>query len=259
MKYAFNHNFEREYLARRRARRLRRFLAGLLLFIALAASNTATAANPTKTNGNTESHPADSSPTDIAGTNSVADDSAATNQVNVMDDTYKLAIGDQLSYRVWEDEDDPKVLPVTDSGDLEVPYLGRYPSVGKTCKQLAQEIKTELEKKYYYKATVVIAVDSKPKSRGKVYLAGAVGAAGPEDISGDETLTVSKAILRAGGLSGFADGKKVKVTRSTGDKPGDEKTFIVNVTKVLEDGKTEDDLTLQPGDFIFVPERVIRF
>ena len=232
-----------------------RLWAGVLLAVVLGVLNTA-GASTTVTNGAAAT----------AGTNGVttvvapaAADNAATNHVNVMDDSYKLAIGDQLSYRVWEDEDDPKVLPVTDSGELEVPYLGRYPAEGKTCKQLAWEIKTELEKKYYYKATVTIAVDSKPKSRGKVYLAGAVGAAGPEDISGDEVLTVSKAILRAGGLAGFADGKKVKVTRNTGDKPGEEKTIIVNVTKVLEGGKSEEDLPLQPGDFIFVPERVIRF
>jgi len=158
-----------------------------------------------------------------------------------------------------EDEEEPKIIVVTDSGDLEVPYIGRYPALGKTCKQLAQELKRELEKEYYWQATVVIAVDSKPKSRGKIYLVGAICAPGPQDISGDEALTVSKAVLRAGGLTGFADGKAVRVTRSTGPNPGNEKTFTVNVTRVFEKGKTEDDLALQPGDLIYVPERLIRF
>ena len=182
-----------------------------------------------------------------------------TNRVNVLDDKYNLAIGDQLSFQIIEDEDDPVHLVVTDSGDLQVPYLGRYPAVDKTCKQLAQELKVALEKEYYLQATVVIAVDLKPKSRGKIYLAGAISAPGPQDISGDEALTVSKAILRAGGLTSFADGKDVKVTRSTGTHSSDEKTFIVNVSRIYEKGKTEEDLPLQPGDFIFVPERMIRF
>jgi polysaccharide export outer membrane protein len=184
---------------------------------------------------------------------------AVTNYINVLDDQYRLAMGDQLSFRIVEDEEAPKIIVVTDSGDLEVPYLGRYPALGKTCKQLAQELKQELEKEYYRQATVVIAVDSKPKSRGKIYLVGAISAPGPQDIAGDEALTVSKAVLRAGGLTGFADGKAVRVTRSTGPNPGNEKTFTVNVTRVFEKGKTEDDVTLQPGDLIYVPERLIRF
>ena len=49
----------------------------------------------------------------------------ATNSAYVLDDTHKLAIGDRLSFRILEDEVDPKDVPVpyfvTDSGDLEVP------------------------------------------------------------------------------------------------------------------------------------------
>ena len=185
--------------------------------------------------------------------------SDVTNLANVLDDKYHLAIGDQLSFRILEDEDDPKIIGVTDSGDLEVPYIGRYPAAGKTCKALAQELKVELEKKYYLHATVVIAVDSKPKSRGKVYLVGAIGAPGAQDMSSEENLTVSKAILRAGGLTSFADGKDVRVTRILGTDPENETNFTVNVSQIYEQGKTKADLPLKPGDLIFVPERMIRF
>ena len=185
--------------------------------------------------------------------------SVSSNHFNVLDDTYRLAIGDQLSFRIIEDEEDPKLITVTDSGELEVPYVGRYPAVGKTCKQLALELKTELEKDYYRQATVIIAVNSKPKSRGKIYLVGAISAPGPIDISGDETMTVSKAILRAGGFTSFADGKDVRVTRNICINPMVETNFTVNVSQIFEKGKTENDLPLQPGDLIFVPERMIRF
>jgi polysaccharide export outer membrane protein len=184
---------------------------------------------------------------------------AMTNQVNLMDDKYRLAIGDQLSFRIMEDEEDPRVIPVTDSGELEVPYIGRFPAVGKTCKELAQQLKGELEKTYYVHATVIIAVDSKPRSRGKIYVTGAVGTQGAQEISGEEPLTVSRAILKAGGLSSYADGKNVKVTRSTGTNAADNKSFTVNVVEILEGGKMENDRPLQPGDFIYVPDRLIRF
>jgi protein involved in polysaccharide export with SLBB domain len=182
-----------------------------------------------------------------------------TNAFNVLDDKYHLAIGDQLSFRIVEDEDDPKILTVTDSGDIQVPYIGSFPAAGKTCKELALALKPELEKEYYRQATVIIVVDSKPRSRGKIYLVGAIHAPGPQDISSDEELTVSRAILRAGSFTDFADEKNVRITRGSGSGPDGKKTFTVNVARIFEKGDTEGDLPLEPGDLIFVPERMIRF
>ena len=179
--------------------------------------------------------------------------------MDLLDDKHPLAIGDQISFRIVEDEEDPKPLTITDSGELEVPYIGRLRVVGKTCKQLAAQLKAELEKEYYYQATVIIAVNVMAKSRGRVYLVGPVHTPGPQEIPSDEVLTLSKAILRAGGFTDFADGKHVKVTRlakSAGDK---DEIFMVNVVKVLEKGSTESDLPLAPGDLVYVPERVIHF
>lgn len=180
----------------------------------------------------------------------------AASKVDALDDKYHLVIGDQLSFQILEDEDAPVVLPVTDSGDIQVPYLGRYPAEGKTCKELAGQLKTELEKKYYYQATVVIAVNSMPRSRGKIYLVGAIRVPGPQEISSDETLTVSRAILRAGGFTEFANDTKVKVTRGSA---AEKKFFTIDVSRILEKGETDEDLPLQPGDMIYIPERVIRF
>jgi protein involved in polysaccharide export with SLBB domain len=192
-----------------------------------------------------------------AGTNSAG--RVSTNDMDALDDTYRLAIGDHISFRIEEDEDDPKELTVTDSGDLEVPYIGRYPAAGKTCKELAQALKAELEKEYYYRATVITAVDSMTKSRGKVYLVGAVRMPGPQDIPSDEVFTVSKAVLRAGGFTDYADKHSVKVTRK-GSAPGAAgETLTVDVGEILEKGKIGSDLTLQAGDLIYIPERLVHF
>jgi protein involved in polysaccharide export with SLBB domain len=131
--------------------------------------------------------------------------------------------------------------------------------VGKTCKQLAGLLKTELEKEYYYQAKVIIAVNVMTKSRGRVYLVGPVHVPGPQEIPSDEVLTLSKAILRAGGFTDFADKKNVKVTRQAKNSGGKDQTFTINVGQVLEKGSTESDLPLEPGDLIFVPEKLVRF
>jgi protein involved in polysaccharide export with SLBB domain len=232
-----------------------------------AASTNTAAASPTVTSiGATPATPA-SSATAVAFTNLVAGtpggtkagaDVAAT--MDTLDDKYHLAVGDRLSLRIEEDEEDPKALTVADAGDLEVPYIGRFHAENKTCKQLARELKQALEKDYYYQATVILAVDSMTtRSLGKVYLVGPVRVPGAQDIPRDEVLTLSKAIMRAGGFSDFADRHNVKVTRKSGPGEADNKTFVVDVAQILDKGKTDRDLPLEPGDLVIIPERLIRF
>ncbi len=202
--------------------------------------------------------PAANEPANVPAASS-APVTSGTNSMDSLDDRYRLAIGDRLSFRIIEDEEDPKPLFVTDSGDLEVPYIGRFPAVNKSCKELANSLKTELEKEYYFHATVIIAVDAMTKSRGKVYLVGAVRTAGPQEIPSDEVFTLSKAILRAGSFSDFADKHNVRVTRRKGGANHQDQTYSVDVAAILEKGKAEADLVLEAGDFIYVSERTIRF
>jgi polysaccharide export outer membrane protein len=182
---------------------------------------------------------------------------AYTTSMNVLDDTRTLRVGDQLSVRILEDKKPPFPLTVTDSCEVEVPMIGRVPAKNKTCKSLAYAIKAPLERDYYYKATVIIGLDQAGlKSPGRVYITGQVRSQGPLDIPPDETLTVSKAILRAGGFGDFADQKKVKLVRT---RNGITTTKIVNCVLVYKKGKVDLDLPLEPGDTIIVPEKLINF
>src|SRR5438132_5098035 len=88
-----------------------------------------------------------------------------------LDNHQKLGPVEKITYRVIEDQDEPRTLLVNDTGDLEVPYLGLVHAGGKTCLELAQQIKGLLEKKLYYTATVMISAEVINKTRviGKVY------------------------------------------------------------------------------------------
>jgi protein involved in polysaccharide export with SLBB domain len=178
-----------------------------------------------------------------------------------LDDRQKLGAGDRVIYRVVEDQDEPKSLTVTDTGDLDVPYYGLVTAANKTCRQLAQEIKGLLEKQLYYRATVIIGLEliNKKRTLGKVYVVGQVRLNGPQEIPDDEVFTVSKAILKAGGFSDFADKKKVRLIRASAGTEADKKTFFVNVSDIWEKGKTENDLKLEPDDLIYVPARLVNF
>lgn len=189
-------------------------------------------------------------PADLPATTSTV---MRTNSMTVLDDKKKLGSNDFVSFRVVEDRDnDSQRLRVNDNGELEVPYIGLVPAQGRTCKELAYAIKAALEREYYYHATVILAVDRvSEKSRGRIYVYGSVKGQGPQEIPADESYTVSKAVIRAGGFGDFANKRKVKVTRKNGQD------FIVDLKRVIEEGHTEDDVVLQPDDQIFVPQRLI--
>jgi protein involved in polysaccharide export with SLBB domain len=176
-----------------------------------------------------------------------------TNSMSVLDDKKRLGSNDYISFRVVEDRDnDSQRLRVNDNGELEVPYVGLVPARGRTCKDLAYTIKGLLEKEYYYHATVILAVDRvSEKSRGRIYVYGSVKAQGPQEIPADESYTVSKAVIRAGGFGDFANKRKVKVTRKSGQD------FTVDLKRVIEEGHTDEDIALQPDDQIYVPQRLI--
>jgi protein involved in polysaccharide export with SLBB domain len=176
-----------------------------------------------------------------------------TNSMSVLDDKKRLGSNDYVSFRVVEDRDnESQHMRVNDNGELEIPYAGLIPAAGKTCKEVAYAVKNALEREYYYHATVIIAVDHvSEKSRGKIYVYGSVKGQGPQEIPADETYTVSKAIIRAGGFGDFANKRKVKLTRKDG------KSYIIDLKRVIEEGRTDEDLVLQPDDQINVPQRLI--
>jgi polysaccharide biosynthesis/export protein len=169
-----------------------------------------------------------------------------------------LGNGDQVSLEIVEDREPPRTMRVTDTGELDVFPIGRVRVAGKTSAAAQAEIKRRLEADYYYKATVRLGIDqvNRAQSSGRIYLSGLVRAAGPQEIPIGETLTVSAAIIKAGGFAQFADDRKVKITRK--GKGGTE-NFVVDVKAVLEKGKIDLDRELRDGDYVHVPQRLINW
>jgi polysaccharide export outer membrane protein len=177
-----------------------------------------------------------------------------------LDDKQRLAVGDRVTFRVLEDQEEPKSLIVTDAGELNVPELGLVMAAGKVCRELAFEVKAKLEQTTYYHATVIIGIDllNKTMSGRRVYVAGQVHQPGPQEIPAGETWTVSKAIMRAGGFTDYGDKKRVRLVRA-GSKGAAGKTFTVNVANIWEKGRTDVDLAVEPEDLIYVPARAVNF
>ena len=140
-----------------------------------------------------------------------------------LDATNPLQVNDRLSFRIVEEGNIPISGKVMESGDFQAPFVGLVKAAGKTPKALAYEIKTMLEGSYFRKATVIVALDERPKlPNGRRGGGGAVGKPvefftiygqvirqGKYELPFDEDVTVSQAVLRAGGFSQFANAKKV--------------------------------------------------
>lgn len=173
-----------------------------------------------------------------------------------LDDKYRLNVGDQVLFRIVEDRDPSRTLVVLDNGEINFPYIGRVKAAGRTCRELAAQLKPLLEKDYYHQATVILALDTQMRVRGKAYLFGGVAVQGPIDIPGDEVFTLSKAIIKAHGFTPGADRSQIRIERRTQRADGVQKeTITANLVEVLERGRTDLDPVIQPNDLIVVPQQ----
>jgi len=198
----------------------------------------------------------------------VARSAAVLNSMDVLDDTQVIEPGDLISMRVVEDRREPQQMRVGATGEVNAPHIGLVKAAGRTCKQLAQEVKRRLELNYYNSATVVVAIDLKrqddPNARTRYAsseidfftIYGQVLRQGKYELPQDEDITISQAILRAGGFAQFANPQKVKLVRKT---PQGNKTIVVNLDSIMRRGNLDYDVYIRNNDVIIVDEKKVNF
>ena len=89
--------------------------------------------------------------------------------------------------------------------------------------------------------------------RAQVYLLGEVNHPGAVSLSTGPGATVARLILDQGGATQFANLGKVQIQRTAPD--GSKKTLVVDVGRILKEGSFEEDVPLQEGDVVIVPEK----
>ncbi len=142
------------------------------------------------------------------------------------------------------------------NGEILMPLIGAVKCEGLTTVALEDKLKTSF-KDYYIEPQVTVGFvyvpDSGMKSPwGSVLVTGAVVREGPVNMPSTRELTVTRAVMFAGGASPLADKSKVRVTRRNAD--GTLKKFNVDLKKIGKDGRWDLDITLKPGDVVWVPE-----
>jgi polysaccharide export outer membrane protein len=169
---------------------------------------------------------------------------APNSAVGTASSSYVIGPSDVLTVTVWKEPTLSGNILVRPDGMITLPLIGDVQASGLTPLQLADQIAAKLKK--YVQApnvsVVVGAIHSKV-----VYLLGEVGKRGPVEMTSGMTLL--DAIASAGGLTEYANTKKIYILR---DEAGKHERIPVHYKEALK-GNSELNLVLEPGDTIVVP------
>jgi polysaccharide export outer membrane protein len=166
---------------------------------------------------------------------------------------YPLYPRDLIRISVQGESDVSVERRVDGAGVVAVPLLGALKVAGLT----AAEVQAQIARRYvaeeiFVRPEVVVSViEYAPKD---FMVLGQVGKQGKQPLPPETRgVTIVEAITSAGGFTRIAKADAVRVTRK--DEAGAEKTFTVDVEKMLA-GRGGETFLVQPGDVVFVPERV---
>ena len=159
-------------------------------------------------------------------------------------DSYVIGASDVLSVTVWKQKELSGTLLVRPDGMVSMPLLGDVQAAGLTPLQLGDRIQAKLKKFIQDPEVSVVLTQINSKV---IYLLGEVGKKGPVQMT--PGMTLLEAIASAGGLTDFANSKKMYILRDEGEK---HQKIPVHYKKALK-GDPAFNLVLHPGDTIVVP------
>jgi len=159
-------------------------------------------------------------------------------------DSYVIGASDVIIVTVFKEPTLSGSLLVRPDGMISMPLLGDVKAAGKTPLQLADEVAVKLKK--YIQDQNVTVVLSQNNSK-IVYLMGEVAKPGPVIMT--PGMTLLQAIATGGGLTQFANAKRIYILRNTNGK---QEKIPVQYKQALR-GDGSFNLTLNPGDTIVVP------
>lgn len=133
---------------------------------------------------------------------------------------------------------------VRPDGKISVPMLNDVSAAGLTPERLAADVQQAATK--YIRDPVVTVIVREIRSR-KVFVIGEV--AKPGTIQLGNQMKVLQALAEAGGFLEHANKSDVVIVRN---EAGQERRFKFNYKEVVKGKKTEQNITLQPGDTVLV-------
>lgn len=200
-----------------------------------------------QTNTNETSRPQPTQTASAKGAPERSDDPSSSVKPIAEDKSKDYIIGadDVLDVSVWKEQDLTRSLQVRPDGKISMPLIGDVQAAGMTAGQLAKSIGDRLKK--YLTAPQVTVILTQINSQ-KVYVTGEVTRPGAYPVL--PGMTILQAITSAGGLTQFANSKKIFLMRN---EDRIQAKYPFNYKDVLDGRKAEENLAVKAGDTIVVP------
>jgi polysaccharide export outer membrane protein len=172
--------------------------------------------------------------------------------------SYAIVATDRLRIDVYQEEDLSVIASVDAKGTINLRLVGEVMVAGKTVPE-AQKLIEAAYRDNRYLVTPQVTINIEEYAPREVSIDGMVRNPGRFPLPIESGLTVADLVLKAGGLTDTARGSAVTVTRRGLD--GKQTVFTVDVESLIRgksSGKAADNaFLLQPGDIVFVPQRII--
>ena len=162
--------------------------------------------------------------------------------------TYKLQPGDLINIQVFREESMERTLRISGNGTITFPLVGVVHVAGLS-QQEAENFLAGRLREFLRNPQVSMLV--KEYGNKTVYVLGQVQKPAAIQIPPETQLTVLEAITSVGGFTEVANTSKVRVLRM---ENGKQNAIDVDVSQITKQGNKAMDITLNPGDVVFVPQ-----
>jgi len=174
---------------------------------------------------------------------------AVINTDNKPAPNYIIGAGDTLRIFVWGNAELSGEIPVRPDGRITTPLVEDIVASGKTPTQLAREMEQKLTRYMKKPVVTVTVINFVGRFTEQIRVVGEV--TNPMTLPYRESITVLDVIIAVGGLTDFAAGNRATIARTV---KGKTENIKVKLEDMLEDGDVSENLYMQPGDVLFVPE-----
>jgi polysaccharide biosynthesis/export protein len=171
----------------------------------------------------------------------------ATSTTPTVPDHYILGPGDQIEINVFGEPDLSRTVTIKPDGIIALPLINQVKAVGKTAAQLEGEL-TRMYSKYLKAPSVSVLV--RQFRMNPVYVMGEVSKPGRYDLIHE--MTFLDALTVAGGATDKANLDGVQIVRV---ENGKSKTIPVKADQMIQGKTAMQNLKLQSGDLVYVPQR----
>ncbi|MFA6637163.1 MAG: polysaccharide biosynthesis/export family protein [Candidatus Omnitrophota bacterium] len=152
----------------------------------------------------------------------------------------------QIDVYYGRDRELSRKVRVSSRGRINFPLLGEVEAAGITVAELEQRLTELLDRDYLVNPQVSVFIEK----YSTVSILGQVKEPGSFEIKG--RLSLIELISLAGGFTKIASTNDVRIIRTTSD--GTKSTIRVRANDIINRGREEDDIPLEPGDIVTVPE-----